>query len=113
MTPGARLELASEARADVARAAVWLERSSVEAIERSAAELALATARLQALNKDASGDRTIKSTLLALRTDLRRADLLLRRAWAFRVRLAGVTSYTRTGEIASQSSATNRWAMEG
>ena len=114
MTPANRLELAEEARANVASAIAWLEQGTVEALDRSALEFSAATERIQRLKEDLSGGgSTLKAILGGLRKDLRQAGTLLRHGWEFRAGLAGQVGYTRTGELVAQPPSTGRWTMEG
>ena len=106
------LELATEARANVARAIAFLERPTLEALDRSTAELTAAVTRVQEIQMQPTGSG-LKSMLSALRADLRGASLLLRRGWEFQAGLAGQPPYTRAGELAPQSAAASRWTLEG
>jgi hypothetical protein len=111
MTP---VELATEARAHVARVIASLERPTIEALDRSTAELASARDRIEQLNSEQPGSgAALKSALLSLRKDLRLAGLLLRRAWEFRAAACGQAGYTPAGELSPEIVSTNRWILEG
>jgi len=56
VTPADRLELAAEAQANVTSAIAWLERPTLEALDRSAAEFSVATERIQRINEHPTGD---------------------------------------------------------
>jgi hypothetical protein len=114
MTPADQLELATKARADVARAIALLERATVGALDQSAADLTVAAQRMQRLKDDSpSGGAMLKSILVELRKDLRRAGTLLRHAWEFRVGLGGQVGYNWEGELTPQPVSTRRWTLEG
>jgi hypothetical protein len=107
-----RVELASEARANVARVLTLLQQADVVALDNSTEELAGAVALIEQVKKEASeGGAPLKSILTELRSDLRQIGSLLRHAWEFRVCPGGRTGYTRKGEIAHQPSA-GRWSLE-
>jgi hypothetical protein len=108
MTPA---ELAAEARAKVVRVTTLLEIPTAESLDRCTGELAVAWAHIQEL-KTKSPEPALKPALSELRKDLRRAGLLLRRAWEFRAGLRGEAGYTRTGERTTPP-ASSRWALEG
>jgi hypothetical protein len=111
MTP---VELATEARAHVARVIASLERPTMEALDRSVAELASAKERIEQLNKEqVDGAAALKSALLSLRKDLRLAALLLRCAWQFRAAACGQAGYTPAGELSPEIVSANRWILEG
>jgi hypothetical protein len=113
MTTSHRLELAAEARANVARVLTLLERPGVEALDNSTVELAGAVALIEQIKKEGSeGGAALKSILNALRSDLRRVGSLLRHAWEFRVCPGGQTGYTRQGEFALQHRSTGRWSLK-
>jgi hypothetical protein len=105
------LELVREARAHVARVIALIELSNVETLQLCAAELSAATRRIEQINTR-GGDPAIKPELSALRQDLRRAGLMLRRGWEWRAAF-GQSGYTPAGELTPQLVSTSRWAMEG
>lgn len=115
MTPAARLELATEARADVAGMIALLERPTIQALDQSAEKLLAASARIQQLNEDGEGGGApLRSAIIALRKDLQRAGLLLRHAWEFRVGSSGQpAAYTRKGELTAQPMSGGRLKLEG
>jgi hypothetical protein len=105
--------LAAEARANVARVIALLERPSAEALDQSTAELAEAVARMRLIQREASGGgEPLRFAIAGLRDDLRRAGLLLRHAWEFRVCRGGESGYTRKGELAPRPVCRVRWALE-
>ena len=114
MTPANRLELAAAARANVVRVMALLERPSVSALERSAAELAGAIARMEELQGEFA-DKPIacptKSIIEALRKDLGRVGRLLRNAWDLRIGRGSQLEYSKKGEWVRASS-TTRWTIE-
>jgi hypothetical protein len=113
MTSSHRLELAAEARANVARVLTLLERPDVETLDSSTAELAGAIALMEQVKKEGSeGGAPLQSILNGLRRDLRRAGSMLRHAWEFRVLAGGQTGYTRKGKLALQERSTGRWSLE-
>jgi hypothetical protein len=116
MTAGGRLEVAAQARANVARAIDLLERPGVAALEQSAVELMTAVARVQQI-QCAGADYTgsggaLKSELLSLRGDLCRVRLLLSYAWEFRVGLTGQAGYSNRGALTLPAAATGRCLLE-
>jgi hypothetical protein len=114
VTRARELELAAEARANVARVIAWMEQPSVATLERSAAELATAASRIELIRAERPlGGLALKSTLRLLRKDLDRATLLMRRAWEFRACLGGQAGYTPAGELIPQIVFTSRWSLEG
>jgi hypothetical protein len=116
MTP---VELAAEARAHVARVIASLERPTIEALDRSAADLASAKERIEQVNQEQPGQKqpgdcaALQSALVSLSKDLRLAGLLLRRAWEFRAAAFGQAGYTPAGEISPEIVSANRWILEG
>jgi hypothetical protein len=113
MTSSHRFELASEARANVARVVALLERPDVKALDSSTAELAAAVALMEQVKREGSeGGAPLKSILNELRSDLRRVGSLLRHAWELRVGPGGQSGYTRKGELALQQPSSGRWALE-
>jgi hypothetical protein len=114
MTSGHGLELAEEARANVARVLALLERPDVETLDNSTAELAGAVALMEQIKKEGSqGGAPLQSILNGLRKDLRRAGSLLRHAWEFRVFTSGQAEYTSKGELALQNRLGGRWSVRG
>jgi hypothetical protein len=100
MTGGGRLELVSQARENVARVIGLLERPSEEALDDSGVELVAAVARMQQIqNAGPGGGASLKAAILALRSDLDRARLLLNSAWEFRVGLTGQAGYSNAGAL--------------
>jgi hypothetical protein len=113
MTMSHRLELAAEARANVARVIELLERADVGALDSSTAELAGAVALIEQVKKEGSeGGAALKSILNGLRSDLRHVGSLMRHAWEFRVCPGGQTGYTRKGEFALQQRSIGRWSVK-
>ena len=114
MTPGNHLELAAAARTHVARVITLLERPTVSALDQSAAELAVAIARVEQLQGEFAGKpiaSPAKAVMVALRKDLWRAGRLLRHAWELRIGPGSQIEYTKTGEWVRPSS-TVRWALK-
>jgi hypothetical protein len=131
MTAAGRLELAAQARDNVARVIALLARPGVAALQESGAELATAVARMlqvhdavlqvhdaglhrAELHDSGSGGGTaLKSSVLALRSDLGRARLLLSHAWEFRVGLTGQAGYTDRGTLTTPLATAGRCLFEG
>ena len=114
MITSQRLELASQARARVARAIALLESPTATALDESSSELAAAIGRIEQL-KDAGASLPCPSrpVVIALRKDLRRVRVLLRHAWDLQMARGRQFGYTRTGEIVRDPSPSARWALEG
>ncbi len=119
MTAGSRLEVAAQARQNVARAIELLERPGVVALEECSVELMSAIARVSqihdgALNNGGPPDAgaALHSALVALRGDLGRARLLLSHAWEFRVGLTGQAGYSNRGELTPPAGAAGRCLFE-
>jgi hypothetical protein len=113
MTARHRFELASEARANVARVLALLERPDVGALDNSTVELARAVALVEQLRKEGpGGGASLKSALNGLRSDLRHVRSLLRHAWEFRVGSGGQSGYNINGELTSQQQPAARFALE-
>lgn len=113
MTSHHRFELASDARAAVARALILLERPEVKALDSSTAVLAEAVALLEQVKEEGSeGGAGLHSILTELRNDLRLVRTLLRHAWELRVGPGGQAGYTRQGEPAQQQPPAGGWALE-
>ena len=113
MTARHRLELATEARANVARVLALLERPDAAALDSSTAELARAVALVEQLKEQGlGGGASLKSALNALRIDLRRVGSLLRHAWEFRVGSGGQPGYNINGELAPEQPSAGRIALE-
>lgn len=113
MTADRGVELATDARAKVARVVALLERPDVETLDRSTAELAAAVALIEQIwQENAKGGALLKSSLGELRSDLRSVRSLLRQAWEFRVCPGGQPEYTGKGELALQPPPLGRLALE-
>ncbi len=114
MTRADRVLLAGEALASVTRVIALLERPSLSALDQTAVELTAATERIQKIKQDADDSGSaVKSMLIELRKELRRAGLLLRRAWEFQAGISGRAGYTPRGELTAHSGPTARLSFEG
>ena len=114
MTPVNPLDLAAAARSHVARVITLLECPTVSALDQSAAELAVAIARIEQLQGEFAGKpiaSPAKAVMVALRKDLWRASRLLRNAWELRIGQSSQEEYTTTGEWVSPIS-TVRWVLK-
>jgi hypothetical protein len=108
------LNLAAAARTNVARVITLLECPTVSALDQSAAELALAIARVEELQGEFAGKQVAspaKAVMIALRKDLWRASRLLRNAWELRIEPGSQEEYTKRGEWVPPIS-TVRWALK-
>ena len=114
MTLAERFESAAEARASIGRVIALLEHPTVEALNQSAVELEVATARIEQINQDGqAGGAALREAVTAMRKDLRRAALLLRHAWEFRAASAEQAAYTPKGELTVRPGAGGRLRLEG
>ena len=114
MTRADRVLLAGEALASVTRVIALLERPTLAALDQTAVELSAATERIKQLKENAEDSGSaVKSMLVELRKQLRRAGLLLRRAWEFQAGATGRAGYTPRGELTANSGPTARWSLEG
>lgn len=114
MTPAHHNELAAAARTNVARVITLLERPTVSALDQSAAELAVAIARMEELQGEFAGKQIAspaKAIIIALQKDLSRAGRLLRHAWELRIGRGNQLEYTKQGEWVRPVS-TVRWALK-
>ena len=116
MTAADRLDLAVQARTNVARVITLLQSPTAAALDQSSAELTAAIARMEQLQGELAGKRIAsgaKPLIAALRKDLQRAGLLLRHAWELRIGRSGLLGYSRTGELVPQQTHRVRLAIEG
>src|SRR5258708_17251814 len=98
-------DLASEARANVARVITLLQSPTAAALDQSSVELTAAIARMEQIQGELAGKRIAcgaKPLIAALRKDLQRAGLLLRHACELRIGRGDPLGYSRTGEMVPQ-----------
>jgi hypothetical protein len=105
------VKLLAEARAGMERVIALLEQPTLEALEASERELSGAVRLIQQFNSNGAKPGH-EAEIQALRKDLRRAGALLRQAWAFRAGI-GQAGYSRRGELAVDTAALSRIALEG
>jgi len=115
MTAADRLDLAVQARTNVARVITLLQSPTAAALDQSSAELTAAIAGMEQLQGELAEKRIAsgaKPLIAALRKDLQRAGLLLRHAWELRIGRSGLLGYSRTGELVPQQTHRVRLAIE-